>query len=493
MSLKHPEYLDASQLLNAMNNGTLTSRDLLEAYLARIAEKNPALNAVVALDIEAARQRADAADAARARGESWGVLHGLPMTVKDTYEVPGMVCAAGAPKYSQHVPSKAAYAVQQLLDAGAIVFGKTNVPLLASDLQSYNKVYGTTNNPWNSKLTPGGSSGGAAAALAAGFTPLELGSDIGGSIRIPAHFCGVYGHKPSYGIISMRGHIPGPRGTLAEPALGVGGPMARSAADLALLLDVVASTPPDMQPGWQLTLPAPRHERLSQYRVLLWIDDAECPIDDRMRAVYAELQQKLSAAGVAVTVGAPHKISLGALYAPYALQLSSVMLAAVPKAARMMMGLAAPALGKLRKYVNAPQHVEQFSAGAGLSHLDWVISHERTQHLRKKFVSTFNDYDVILAPPTLTTAFPHDHSAAVGLRKVSVNGKRRNYLDMFMWISPATLLGLPATSAPVGLTSDGMPVNIQIIGAPYEDKTTIGFAGLMAEVVGGFVKPPSNG
>ena len=491
MSPTPAHYPDASQLLKALAAGTTTSRALLDGYLERIAEKNPALNAVIALDIEAARLRADAADAARARGESWGVLHGLPMTIKDTYEVPGMVCAAGSPKYSQHMPSKPAYAVQRLLDAGAIVFGKTNVPYLASDLQSYNKVYGTTNNPWNVALTPGGSSGGAAAALAAGFTPLELGSDIGGSIRIPAHFCGVYGHKPTYGIISMRGHIPGPRGTLAEPALGVAGPMARTAADLALLLDVVAGTPPDMQPGWQLKLPPARHKALAKYRVLFWIDDVECPIDDQMRAVYTELKLKLIAAGVDVVVGAPQQISLGSLYAIYARQLSSVMLGAVPKAARVVMGWAAPTLSKIGKYVKAPQHVDQFSAGAGLSHIDWMISHERGLHLRDKFVSTFKYYDVILTPPTLTTAFAHDHSAAIGLRKVRVNGKARNYLDQFMWISPATLMGLPATSAPVGISASGAPVNIQIIGAPYEDKTTIQFAGLLAKVMGGFVKPPS--
>ncbi len=490
MSISPTDYPNASQLLKALADGSITSRALLEGYLARIAEKNPALNAVIALDIDAARLRADEADAARARGESWGVLHGLPMTIKDTYEVPGMVCAAGAPKYSQHVPTQPAYAVQRLLDAGAILFGKTNVPYLAADVQSYNKVYGTSNNPWNIALTPGGSSGGAAAALAAGFTPLELGSDIGGSIRIPAHFCGVYGHKPTYGIISLRGHIPGPRGTLAEPALAVAGPMARTAADLALMLDVVAGTPPDMQPGWQLKLPAARHKSLNKYRVLFWVDDAECLIDAEMRAVYDQLQQTLIAAGVEVVVGAPQQIKLGALYAIYARQLSSAMLGAVPKAVRVMMGWAAPSLAKFGKYLKAPQHVDQFSAGAGLSHLDWLVSHERGLHLREKFMSTFKDFDVILAPPTLTTAFAHDHSAAFGLRKVRVNGKARNYLDLFMWISPATLLGLPATSAPVGVTAGGAPVNIQIIGAPFEDKTTIKFAELMAKVIGGFVKPP---
>ncbi|HET8707899.1 MAG TPA: amidase family protein, partial [Pseudomonadales bacterium] len=237
-------YASAKSLLQAMQDGALSSRQLLELYIKRIEQKNAEINAVVATDLEAARKRADAADAARANGELWGPLHGLPMTIKDTYEVPGMPCTAGAPMYRNHQPSRAAVAVQKLIDAGAIIFGKTNVPLFASDLQSYNKIYGTTNNPWNKALTPGGSSGGAAAALAAGFTAAELGSDIGGSIRTPAHFCGVYGHKVTHGIISMRGHVPGPPGTLGEPDLAVAGPMARAAGDLALLLDVVAGASP---------------------------------------------------------------------------------------------------------------------------------------------------------------------------------------------------------------------------------------------------------
>ena len=201
-------YLDAKTLLARLKKGEITSRALLDAYYTQIDARNPLINAVIAQNRDAARLRADEADAATARGESWGPLHGLPLTLKDTYEVPGLPCTAGSPSLKSHMPKKAATAVQSLLDAGAIVLGKTNVPLFASDIQSYNKLHGTTHNPWNADLTPGGSSGGAAAALAAGFTPLELGSDIGGSIRTPAHFCGVYGHKSTQGIVPLRGHIP---------------------------------------------------------------------------------------------------------------------------------------------------------------------------------------------------------------------------------------------------------------------------------------------
>lgn len=263
-------YATATTWLQHLREGRLSAREALELHIARLDRLNPRLNAVVATDLDGARRRADEADQARRRGEDWGPLHGLPMTIKDTWEVAGMACAAGSATYRHHRPAHHAPSVQRLVDAGAIVYGKTNVSELALDIQSYNAVYGTSRNPWDVARTPGGSSGGAAAALAAGLTPLELGSDIGGSIRIPAHFCGVYGHKPTYGIVPLRGHIPGEPGHVSEPPLGVAGPMARSAEDLQLLLDLIAVPGEDRRPGWSLTLPAPRHAALSAFRVLMW-------------------------------------------------------------------------------------------------------------------------------------------------------------------------------------------------------------------------------
>src|SRR5690625_494841 len=233
-------FKSASELASMIGDREISAQALLEYFLERVDRLNPALNAVVTTYRDAARQRAKEADAAIAKGESWGPLHGVPMTIKETFEIAGMATTAGATGLRDHVSSETATAVQRLLDAGAIVYGKTNVPLYAGDLQSYNEIYGTTNNPWNLERTPGGSSGGAAAALAAGLTPLELGSDIGGSIRTPAHFCGVFGLKTSYGIIPSRGHIPGPPGSLSRPDLGVMGPMARNTDDLELAFDILA-------------------------------------------------------------------------------------------------------------------------------------------------------------------------------------------------------------------------------------------------------------
>lgn len=483
-------YRSARDLVAALAGGALSSRDLLETLVTRLQRHNPAINAVVALDLEGARRAADAADAAARRGEPLGPLHGLPMTIKDTYEVPGMPCTAGAPEYRDHRPQRAAVAVQRLVEAGAIPFGKTNVPYLASDVQSFNRIYGITHNPWNRALTAGGSSGGAAAALAAGFTPLELGSDIGGSIRIPAHFCGVYGHKPTHGIISMRGHVPGPPGTRSEPFLAVAGPMARSAGDLDLMLDVLAGAGPTQQPAWQLHLPPAPHGSLREFRVLLWLDDRDCPLDPRMLPVYQRLREVLQQAGAKVDSGSPLGWGLEKLYPDYVTQLSAAIMVGAPGLMRGAMRAAAPAAKLARRLLDVPHSADRFLHGAGMSHAEWIVSQEKTQRLKEKFLTVFDDYDVILAPPTLTTAFAHDHAGHLSQRKLEVAGRSRHYLDLFMWIAPATLLGLPATCAPVGRTADGAPVNIQIIGDAFEDRTTIRFAALLADAMGGFVPPP---
>lgn len=478
-------YRSATELIADIAAGRLSSRALLESYIARVDMLDPALNSIVALNLEEARLKADLADTAVRNGLPLGPLHGLPMTIKDTFEVLGMPCTAGASTLRDHRPRKSAAAVKRLEDAGAIVFGKTNVPAMAGDIQTYNRLFGTTHNPWNLALTPGGSSGGAAVALAAGFTPLELGSDIGGSIRIPAHFTGVYGHKPTYGLVPQRGHIPGAPGELAEGHLNVVGPLARNAADLQVLLDVIA--------GGQVQLPAPRRATLKAFRVLLWTEDADCPLDSDMTEAYRQLRLELEAAGVEVVQGAPAGASLERLFAAYLLQLGAKLGASLPATRRRFMGLIAPVLRVLGGVIDMPRHADKFYEGTGMSHADWLLAHEHGLHLREAFLKTFDDFDVILAPPTFTTAFAHDHSSVISLRSLKVDGKKRHYADLYQWIAPATLMGLPATNAPIGLTRQGLPVGVQIIGAPFEDRTTIRFAECLAEVVGGFQMPPAMG
>ncbi|HUR42133.1 MAG TPA: amidase [Verrucomicrobiae bacterium] len=478
----------AYRLVDQLRTGKVSAVELLEAQVARMERRNPALNAVVATDLEGARARALEADAKRARGEPCGALHGLPMTIKDSLEVAGMVTACGAPSLKEHRPARNAAAVQRLLDAGANIFGKTNVPLFAGDVQTFNPVYGTTNNPWNVERTPGGSSGGAAAALAAGMTTLELGSDLAGSIRTPAHFCGVYGHKPSYGIVPTRGHIPGPPGMLSEPDLSVVGPLARSAQDLALMLPIVAGPIAPMSSGWKLELPRPRRASLREYRVQAWLDDPACAVDASMKPTLEAAVEAVRRAGAEVATGAPAGISLAEIYDLYFALLGALFAGGLPEKVygrARMAGAAASMFG--RDHVNT---LPGFLARATLSHRDYLKLHEKRERLKQKFEVLFASCDVLLLPVTRTPAPPHNQKGEIYGRRITVNGQAEPYASQFAWIAPATLAGLPATSAPVGRTTDGLPVGIQIVGAFCEDLGTIDFARLLGEVHGGFVAPP---
>src|SRR5580658_380762 len=293
----------ANDLTHALKTGEISSRELLDELLSRADRVNPALNAIVAWDIDRARLAAAAADEATAKGEATGPLHGLPMTVKDVWETEGLVTTSGAPALADHVPQQDAIAVARLKEAGAIIFGKSNTPMYAGDWQTYNEIYGRTSNPWDVSRTTGGSSGGAAAAVAAGLTPLELGSDIGGSIRIPAHYNGVYGLKPSWGVVPSRGHIPGPPGSLVEVDVGVAGPMGRSVADLRTAFEVIAGPLPENAAGWQLHLgEGPELTDVSQLRVATLFDEGAgiVPTSSEVRAKLDEFAGALADAGARV-------------------------------------------------------------------------------------------------------------------------------------------------------------------------------------------------
>ncbi len=472
--------VEATRALRERRVGAL---ELLEFYLERVERLNGSINAVVALDAEGARARAREADAALARGESWGPLHGLPMTIKDSLEVVGMTTTSGAPELEDHRPERNADSVQRLLDAGAVIFGKTNLPLYAGDFQSYNEVYGTTGNPWNTERVPGGSSGGAAAALAAGLTPLELGSDIGGSIRNPAHFCGVYGHKPSYGIVPMRGHIPGPPGTLADGDLAVVGPLARSAADLDIALEVLAGPDPRSARGWRLELPPPRRSRLGDFRVAAWLDDAECPVSSDLGELLESAVSNLEREGVSVDRKA-RPVDPEASFGTYVRLLYSVMGAGFPPALLRAFDAAYPAL-------QSDDHSlpSEMVRAVARPHREWLRDHERRAQLRAGWDAFFERFDVLIAPIMPTAAFAHDHSPFES-RTLEVNGKTLPYLQQVFWAGLATVAYLPSTVAPIGLTPSGLPVGIQVIGPYLEDRSCIEFARQLTQRVGGFRTPP---
>jgi amidase len=475
----------ALELAAAIPRREFGCRELLEHHLERIERLNPRINAVVTLDVERAREHADAADRMLARHEVVGPLHGLPMTVKDTFEVAGVRTTAGASILSGHVPSRDATAVARLAAGGAVIFGKTNTPLFAGDVQSYNTVFGTTNNPWDVARSPGGSSGGAAAAVAAGFTPLELGSDIGGSVRNPAHFCGVYGHKPSYGVIPLRGHIPGPPGMLAEYDLAVPGPLARSADDLDAAIGVLAGPDEARAVAWRLELPPPRRAALRDYRVAAWLDDPACSIESAQREVFESAVERLRRAGVAVDDHARPVEDLAEVHRNYQKLLWPIMVSGISEQNFAEFVRVADAA--------APDDFTRdavFARGATIRHRHWLAVDEWRARYRARWAEFFRDFDVVLCPIMPTAALPHDHSDPAAARRIFVDGRPRAYWDQLCWAGAITAAYLPATVTPVGRTRGGLPVGLQIVAPYLEDRTSIDFARRLADVAGGFEPPP---
>lgn len=477
-------FRSALELAVAIRNREVGSRELLDHYLKRVEQYNPKINAIVTLDVERARRRAEEADAALARGEQWGPLHGVPITIKDTLETAGLRTTAGAPVHADHVPVQDAPAVARLKAAGAIVFGKTNTPVFAMNGQSYNPIFGVTNNPWDLTRSPGGSSGGSAAALAAGLTGLELGSDIGGSIRNPAHYCGVYGHKPTFDLIPLRGHIPGPPGALTGADIAVLGPLARNAKDLSLALSLLAGPDVDKSLAWRLELPSPRHGKLREYRVAAWLDDSACPIDsevrDRLEAAVAALRKE----GVQVDEQARPGFQFSdALHVYLRLLWAATSPGDPPELFQSFVEMA----GQLSH--DDKSYLAQLAHGTVQRHRDWLMLNEKRAHYRARWAEFFRNYDVLLCPITPTAAMPHDHSEPQIARTLLVNGQPRPYFDIIAWAGVIGMAYLPVTMAPVGQTSQGLPVGVQIVGPYLEDRTTIDFARRLADVIGGFVAP----
>jgi amidase len=450
-------FKSATELTSAIRSGEITSTELLNLYLDRIERYNDDINAVVALDIEAARARAAEADKALAQGQDWGPLHGLPVTVKDVFEVVGMPTTAGDPLLKDYMSKRNAIAVQRLIDAGAIIFGKTNVPYRAMDIQTYNEIYGTTNNPWDLSRTPGGSSGGAAAALAMGFTPLEMGSDIAGSLRFPPHCTGVFGHKTTFGIVPRYGIIPPmpdqypPPNVMPTIPLFVVGPLARSADDLELALEVLTTPGSADESDNRPELLPPRRQQFSDYRVAVWFTDPgpAAEIDAEVLATLQKTVEKLRSAGLDVDEEARPDISLFVSFAIW--------------------------MEIFNRIRELPLPVE-------------LVARQKRQ--QAKWAAFFERYDVLLTPVAPTVAFPHDHEGALQSRSIVINGQEKPMTNSMTWALMAIVSGLPATVAPVGLSDSGLPVGIQIIGARFEDRTTIDFARGLSELVGGFVPPP---
>ncbi len=459
----------ATELTRVLRAKEISARELLDHYLDRIVrldrlDRN-GINAVVTLDLDRARAAADAADELCARGETLGPLHGLPMTVKDAIATAGIRTTGGALELQDHVPTEDAPAVARLKAAGAIVFGKTNLPRWCGDAQTTNELFGTTKNPWSAAHVPGGSSGGSAAALAAGLTGAELGTDIGGSVRAPAHCCGVYALKPSFGVVPDLGYIDHVGGGATPVDMNTFGPMARSADDLDLLLSVLAGPNPADASAWQLTLPSTRITALHGLRVAVWLDDDACPVDTEYLAMLRRTADALADNGARVEESHP---AIG--FREQADLYTQLVAAAV-----------------------SPSLVDVFGEGVSGSHLAWLRADARRAEMRAGWAEWFEDFDVLLAPAWCTPAFEQGHTGGMAERCLVVNGEARTPFEISHWLMIVNLVFLPAAMAPIGRTAAGLPVGMQIIAPYLHDRRAIRFAELLAEVVGGFEVPPGFG
>jgi amidase len=479
-------YSTATELSAAMDAGEVSAVDLTRAAIERIEQHDARINAVSVRDFDRALAAAREADVIRARGESRPLL-GVPITIKDSFNVAGLPTTWGIPPFKDFITTEDALAVARVKAAGAVILGKTNVPFALGDLQTYNAIYGTTNNPWDLTRTPGGSSGGSAAALAAGYGALSIGSDIAGSLRIPAHFSGVYAHKPSFGLLPSRGHTAPPAAPLAyERDLTVIGPMARSAGDLSLVLDLLAR-PDETGIGiaHRLALRPARHDAVAEYRVLVIDTHPLIPTSAEIRSAIDRLASALTAAGARVerrTDLLPDLVEAARLY--MRLLLASIATAYPPEAyerARAAADRVAPDDLNL---------AAERARGAVLSYRDWVAADTlRTRH-RAQWRELFAEFDVVMTPAAPTTAFPHDQSPDQWARTISIDGADHDYADQLVWAGLATAPGLPATAAPISRSAEGLPIGVQLIGPMFEDRTPVHFAELLEREFGGFTPPP---
>jgi len=472
--------LDATGQLAALAARQVSSVDLLQAAIARHQRVKSQINAVVTKDVEGATARAQEIDEQRARGEALGPLAGLPMTIKDTFDVVGMPASSGLPVFLGREAGDADV-VAAVRAGGAVIWGKTNVPVLAGDFQTYNDLYGTTNNPWDLERTPGGSSGGAAAALATGITALEVGSDIGGSLRTPANFCGVFAHKPTWGRLSQRGHVPPAPGVVADRDLNVVGPMARSARDLRLLFSILEGKPL-----------ATEAIRLGGLRIGLWVEDPAFVLDVEVRSVIEAFAERLQEAGAIVKPIVP--VDSRALLDSYVTTLAGVLREDMPPRMLRSMKVGRPAAWVARALgagpLSGPSMVMNYTA----SDRDRAAANAARETLSRQMAERFEHIDIVLAPINPVVAFPHDHRAFARRKLECSGGQKIPALTMLQWISLATSLRLPATAIPAGLTNTGMPVGVQLIGPHGADERTLGVAQAIEDELGScFVAPPPVG
>ncbi len=472
-------FKSASELAQMVANKDISARELLDLYLERVDRYNDALNAIVVDIRDTARETADAMDA----NPDSGIFGGVPTTVKESYNIHDTPSTWGNPDWRNNIAKEDAESIKKLRGEGVNIFGKTNVPLALADFQSYNEVYGTTNNPYDHSRIPGGSSGGSAAALAAGLTGLEIGSDIGGSIRNPAHFCGVFGHKPTYNLLWMRGHGPGD--TRSSSDISVIGPLARSATDLDKALRIMAGPDDIMSRGFKLDLPEWRGRVLSDLKVAVWKNDERAPVAQEVETRVDLVAQALKDSGATVNEDARPDFTAKHTHDTYQNLLQATMSARMPD----------DQYESLRAYVNTLDPDDQSDQAKILraqvsSFKSWAANNELRHHLRWSWHQFFQDYDILITPIMATAAFEHDHRT-FGDRTIMVDNQERPYFEQVFWAGLTGVAYLPSTVIPTGLNPAGLPIGVQIVSAEYNDLITIGIAEELEKIGFAFTPPPA--
>lgn len=474
----------ATELARLLAKRKISARELLDVCTRQMAKHNPALNAVIYADLDRAKKSAAAADRRLKKGNPAGTFDGVPMTIKESFNWTGTPSTWGHPHFRDNIAGFDAAAVTRMADAGAVLYGKTNVPFLLADWQSFNDIYGTTNNPWDVTRSPGGSSGGSAVALATGMAALEVGSDIGASIRNPAHYCGVYGHKPTFGIVPMYGHaLPG----IVQPSdISCAGPLARSASDLAPMLKILAGPHGAEARAISLKIPAAPQKRLKDFRVAIMVTDPQSEVDMPLQDLIGKLGQFLSKK--------VRKISFEARPAFTSKEAFDIYIATLRSATSRRQTEAEFAQNATRVAGFAPDDDSYYAKmlrAYVMPHRTWLMANERRHQMRLLWDRFFEDWDVLLCPTAASAAFPHDHAGERHERTIEVNGKRVPTVDQLFWAGYSCGFYLPSTIAPIGLTSQRLPGGIQIVARQYADLTAIRFAELLEKEYHGFEPPPN--
>ncbi len=476
-------FKSALELGRMLRSHKLSARELLQECLSQYALQNDIINAVIFTDIDQATKAATAADRRLKRGTALSPFDGVPMTIKESFDWVGSPSTWGDPALKDNRPTKNAVALQRMTDAGAVLYGKTNVPLALSDWQSFNVIYGTTNNPWDVTRTPGGSSGGAAAALATGMSALEVGSDIGASIRNPAHYCGVFGHKPTYGVVPYRGHLM--PGSVSISDITVAGPLARSAKDLTAMMNILVGSEGIEQRGVTFTLPKATQKTFKDFRVAIKLSSPVSEVDQSYQDLLMSLGQFLKRKVKKLSWEAAPEFSDTEAYQNFIALLRST---ATKRMSDTEIETAAAKAKTL--HPDDDTYVSMMTRAFGLSHGAWLRANERRHQMRYLWDAFFDDWDVLLCPCAASAAWPHDQMGERHERFITVNGKQVSTIDQRFWAGYSGNFYLPSTVAPLGLTPQGLPCGVQIITREYGDYTSLRFAELLEKEWRAFVAPP---